>query len=58
MAKKKEVVETSNKTKLKILIAFTDKYTNVEYKIGDVVEFDTERVNELLGDDRHLVMEI
>ena len=44
--------------KLEILVAFTDKYTEAKYKIGDVIEFSKERANELLTDKRGLVKEV
>lgn len=40
---------------LKIEVSFCDKYTNVSYKIGDVVEFKEARAKELLKDKRNLV---
>lgn len=42
--------------KLKILIAFTDKYTDKSYKVGEIVEFDEKRAKELLADKRNLVV--
>lgn len=43
------------KYKLKVEIAFHDKYTNVAYKIGDVIEVGEARGLELLADPRKLV---
>lgn len=49
-------VEENKKVKLKILIAFTDKYNSkVEYKENDIIEFEEARANELLSDTRRLV---
>lgn len=46
----------NKKVKLKILIAFTDKYNSkVEYKENDIIEFEEARANELLSDTRRLV---
>lgn len=41
--------------KLNIEVSFTDKYTNEDYKVGDVIEVSDERGNELLNDPRKLV---
>lgn len=41
--------------KLKIEIAFRDKYTNKHYKVGDIINVDADRAKELLDDSRHLV---
>lgn len=41
--------------KLNIEKEFTDKYTNEKYKIGDVIEADKQRGEELLSDKRQLV---
>ena len=41
--------------KLNIEQDFTDKYTNVDYKIGDLIEVNDERGEELLNDKRKLV---
>lgn len=41
--------------KLKISIAFTDKYTNKKYAIGDEIEVESARGKELLADSRKLV---
>lgn len=40
---------------LKIKKVFKDKFTNVLYKVGDVVEFEQARAEELLADNRNLV---
>ena len=45
----------ANMVKLKVLIAFTDKYTDQEYKIDDVISVEEERAKELLADPRRLV---
>ena len=45
----------SSKVKLKVLIAFTDKYTNDKYKVNDVITVDKTRAEELLKDKRKLV---
>lgn len=53
--------ETSKKVdvlKLKIEIEFCDKYTNVIYKVGDIVEFEKDRYEELLKDERKLVSKV
>lgn len=41
--------------KIRVDVPFTDKYTDVSYSVGDVLEFDDERANELLTDVRNLV---
>lgn len=41
--------------KLKIEIAFNDKYTDKSYKVGDVITVDEARGEELLADSRNLV---
>lgn len=41
--------------KLQILKNFKDKYTGERYKTGDIVEFESERAEELLKDERGLV---
>lgn len=46
------------KFKLKIEIAFCDKYTNVYYTAGDIVEFEKDRYDELLKDERKLVSKV
>ena len=45
----------ANIVKLKVLIAFTDKYTDQEYKVNDVISVEEERAKELLADPRRLV---
>lgn len=40
---------------LKIKKAFKDKFTSALYKVGDVVEFEQARAEELLADNRNLV---
>lgn len=41
--------------KLNIEKSFTDKHTEKEYMVGDVVMFEKERAEELLKDERKLV---
>lgn len=43
------------KYKLNVEIAFVDRYTNAQYKVGDVIEVNETRGNELLHDPRKLV---
>lgn len=43
------------KYKLNVEMSFVDKYTNQAHKIGDVIEVDEARGNELLNDSRKLV---
>lgn len=45
----------ANSVKLKVLIDFTDKYTNQKYKINDVISVEEERAKELLANTRRLV---
>lgn len=40
---------------LKIKKVFKDKFTNALYKVGDVIEFEQARAEELLEDNRNLV---
>lgn len=40
---------------LKIKKVFKDKFTNALYKVGDVIEFEPARAEELLKDNRNLV---
>lgn len=47
--------EAEEKVELEILIAFSDKYTNVDYTVGDVISFEKTRAKELLNDERKLV---
>lgn len=44
--------------KLRVKIAFTDKYTGRKYKIGEVIDVEKERSEELLSDSRKLVEKI
>lgn len=46
------------KFKLKVNIGFCDKYTNVDYEVGDIVEFEKDRYDELLKDERKLVSKV
>lgn len=48
----------NEKIKLKIRIAFTDKYNDRDYKENDIVEFEKERASELLSDTRRLVEKV
>lgn len=48
----------SKKVKLKIRLAFTDKYNDVDYKENDIIEFEKERASELLSDKRRLVEKV
>lgn len=41
--------------KLRVLVAFTDKYTKVDYAINDEIIVDEARAKELLADPRGLV---
>lgn len=41
--------------KLEILTAFTDKYTDKKYVIGDKIQVNKERADELLKNQRKLV---
>ncbi len=50
----KKSAET-NSVKLRVLIAFTDKYTDESYAVNDVITVDKERAKELLADPRRLV---
>lgn len=53
------IEKTDNeKIKLKIRIAFTDKYNDRDYKENDIVEFEKERASELLSDTRRLVEKV
>ena len=45
----------SSKVKLKVLIPFTDKYTEEKYKLNSVISVSKERATELLNDKRKLV---
>ncbi len=49
-----EIPEVNN-IKLIIDIGFNDKFTGVNYKIGDEVLFEKRRAEELLNDPRKLV---
>lgn len=44
--------------KLKINLAFTDKHTGEQYKVGDVKNFEEKRAKELLADSRNLVSKV
>lgn len=52
---KKVTIEKGDKVKLKVLVDFTDKYTNESYKINDEIAVDKDRAKELLADSRRLV---
>lgn len=45
----------ANSVKLKVLIAFTDKYTKVDYAINDEIIVDEARAKELLTNSKRLV---
>lgn len=53
-------IEKGNTTKvsLKVLIAFTDKYTKEDYEVNDVLKVDKARAEELLSDARGLVSKV
>lgn len=53
-------IEKGNTTKvsLKVLIAFTDKYTKKDYEVNDVLKVDKARAEELLSDARGLVSKL
>lgn len=53
-------IEKGNTTKvsLKVLIAFTDKYTKKDYEVNDVLKVDKARAKELLSDARGLVSKV
>lgn len=57
---KKVTVEknTSKEVKLKVLIAFTDKYTDEDRKVNDVITVDPARAEELLSDERGVVEKV
>lgn len=54
-AAKIQAEQKSEQLKLKIKIAFSDKYTGVDYAVGDVIPFEEKRAAELLADPRKLV---
>lgn len=45
----------ANSVKLKVLIAFTDKYTKADYAINDEIIVDEDRAKELLANSKRLV---
>lgn len=51
-------LKKSEKVKLKIEIGFNDKYTGVDYKVGDIIPFEEKRAEELLKDSRKLVSKV
>lgn len=55
---KKEADVKSTKVKLKILVAFTDKYNGKDYGANDVITVDPARAEELLSDERKLVEKV
>lgn len=57
MAKKNEKAP-EEKFKLKVNISFCDKYTNVNYEVGDIIEVEKDRYDELLKDERKLVSKV
>ncbi|MCI8363100.1 MAG: hypothetical protein HFJ41_08415 [Clostridia bacterium] len=48
----------ADEVKLKVLIAFSDKYTDEPYKVNDAIEVEEERAKELLADPRRLVAKL
>lgn len=49
------IEDKKEKVKLKILIAFTDKYdNNIHYTVNEIVEFEKARADEILKDPRKL----
>lgn len=58
-AKAEAEVKANNKeddtVRLKVLIAFTDKYTKQDYAVNDEIDFAEDRAKELLADSRRLV---
>jgi len=55
MTAKKIEDKISQSIRLKVLIEFIDKYTEVEYKINDEIDVESARAEELLSDERRLV---
>lgn len=55
---KKEAEVKSTKIKLKILVAFTDKYNGKDYRVNDEITVDADRAEELLTDERGLVKKV
>lgn len=53
-----EAKAKAGEIKLKVLIAFTDKYTHVDYVINDEISVDKNRAKELLDDPRRLVEKV
>lgn len=52
---KAESIVQERTIKLEILIAFTDKYTDKKYAVGNKIQVNKERADELLKDQRKLV---
>lgn len=52
---KAEEEAKANSVRLKVLIAFTDKYTKQDYVVNDVISVNKDRAKELLADPRRLV---
>ena len=52
---KAEEEAKANGVRLKVLIAFTDKYTKQDYAVNDVISVNKDRAKELLADPRRLV---
>lgn len=48
----------ANSVKLKVLIAFTDKYTKADYAINDEIVVDKVRAKELLANPKRLVEQL
>lgn len=48
----------ANIAKLRVLIAFTDKYTKQDYQVNDLISVNKDRAEELLSDERGLVEKV
>lgn len=59
-AKAKAETEQKQKSevKLKVLVAFKDKYTKQDYTVDDIISVNKERAKELLSDERILVQKL
>ena len=44
--------------KVEILREFMDKYTNEDYIVGDVIDIDEERYNEIMGYSESLIRKV
>lgn len=47
-----------NLFRLKVNIGFCDKYTKANYEIGDIIEVEKDRFEELINDERRLVTKV